>query len=78
MLGICRTGETMTKHKTELGCPVARHDAECCRGCGGRYRKWTCDLMLRAHEMGIPASKMPCGELEEQMYELQERGEDDG
>jgi len=59
------------KMKNDIGCPVGNHGRECCRGCGGWYRKYNREMMLRLlKENRLDPEKMPCGMLKEQARRL--------
>lgn len=54
-----------------IGCPVGNKGRECCRGCGGWYKAYTRDVMLRLLHAGkLNEHLMPCGTLKEQARRL--------
>ena len=54
-----------------IGCPVGEGQRECMRGCGGWYKAYNSQKMLKLLEDGkLNPSKMPCGTLKARAKKL--------
>ncbi len=54
-----------------IGCHIANHRPECCRGCGGRYKKFNREVMLHLlKDNRLDPENMPCGMLKRQAVEM--------
>ena len=59
------------KMRNIIGCHIANNKPECCRGCGGWYKKYDQEMMLHLLKTGkLDPKRMPCGILERQATEL--------
>ena len=58
-------------YRKTIGCPVGEGRGECMRGCGGWYRAYNGQRMLKLLESGkLDPDKMPCGTLKEKAKRL--------